>query len=307
MDKSDMTCAGGLLSSKPPFLCFDSLEKGTVLFSRKKGLSCFVRFVIISLMCYHVGILYNGKEQLMMKILLLISLISVLFLMGCNENVNNIKIPENTDNVVVNNESIGGTDITNQLVEEVKVVVDYDNLVEDAYSQAEGENGADVSLPHINIESDDVNEINDKISSKIEKTKFWVNPEKYFYNRNGNVLSVVIESIYDSIYIDRADVYNIDLNNGKLLSNAELLANANINESNYDIKKIYKDEFKKENRSLLENEYEYAVRFYNSIDDKESKLSDEIMYLGSDNELHVLLQFPYMAGSDGMYFTDVKL
>ena len=241
----------------------------------------------------------------MKKLLLVISMISVLLITGCkNENVNT---PENLDNVAVSNESNDKTSIENQSGEEEKVVVNYDNLVEDAFSQVGDENEVNVKLPRINIESDDVNKINFEISSRIKNTEFWGDPETYFYYRYDKVLSVVIERFFDNVYIDNAIVYNIDLNTGKLLSNSELLANANINESDYDMNKIYKEEFEKANSSLLENKYESAVRFYNSIDDQELKLSNEVIYLDSSNELHVLLQFPYMAGPDGMYFTDVKL
>ena len=233
-------------------------------------------------------------------------LLSVMLLAGCTKN-EKVNLPENTNNVVEGSNGIDETNTENKPIEEETVVVDFDNLVEDAYSQIEGEKGAEVRLPHINIESEDVSKINSEINSKIQSTDFWVNPENYFYSRNGDILSVVAESIYDNIYVDTADVYNINLKSGKVLSNAELLVNASVNESDYDMKEIYKDEFKKKNESLLENKNETAIRFYNSLDDKEIKLSDEKLYLDSDNALHVLLQFPYMAGPDDMYFVDVKL
>jgi len=254
----------------------------------------------------------------MKKILLVISLISVLLLAGCNknENIDNVNIPENTDNqqqeIIENKASIDENESEKSNPEEKKVIVDLDNLVEDAYTKKD-EYRDTITIPHINIESEDVDKINkdfDDFISKINED-VWINGEKYFYFVNNNVLTLVTESIYDRYAIDDAKVYHIDLNNGKLLSNNQIMSSHGITDDTYQLNKILKNTLAKEwdieqKRNI--DTWEWIVEYYdNRIDTLDLRLSEEKFYFDDNNELHVFFSVPYVAGPSGNHYIDVKI
>ena len=155
----------------------------------------------------------------MKKILLVMSLISVLLLAGCNKNEevnNNVNtVPEVTDNQQQLSIEETNVDDNNNETNQNKL----NNLI-----SATNVNG--VSVPKINLESDDAKKANDEISQLVDE----YHGITYKYNTDNNVLYLFIEQSNDFDDLHEYYAYNFDISNGNLLKNIDILGQEKANE-----------------------------------------------------------------------------
>lgn len=94
-------------------------------------------------------------------------------------------------------------------------------------------NFPDKSCPIINLDSFDVNNINIDIQQNyIEPTEYTYTKSMFEYYQNNEILSLVITTAYDTGGYSY-DVYNININTGKVVSNEEILKSKNISEKTF--------------------------------------------------------------------------
>lgn len=128
--------------------------------------------------------------------------------------------------------------------ETVKLEIDYDNLVTDAHSQTIG--AGVYSIPQINCDTDDCKEINAKIWETLyDGVVATITPDYplvegdgifYKWTVHDDVLSLLIESTSMDISWTDYYVYNVDLTDGTLMTNAEVLSKADLTFSEYETK-----------------------------------------------------------------------
>ncbi len=126
------------------------------------------------------------------------------------------------------------------------------------------------SYPIINISgSKEVDDINEKIKRKYEEyddDEFY--HKKYNYHLNNEILSLVI-SIEDYTDFVNYDVYNINTNTGKTVSNSELLKIKQIDETTFlnKLRECYKNKFIEIHKSMpgIENDPLYVEGYNKNI------------------------------------------
>lgn len=102
--------------------------------------------------------------------------------------------------------------------------------------------------PIINLNSSDVNSINIDIEQNyIEPNEPYVFGSEYDYYLNNEILSLVISNHFDSA-VNTYDVYNININTGKVVSNEEILKSKNISEKTFlsKLPEYYEKKFSEE-------------------------------------------------------------
>ena len=207
----------------------------------------------------------------MKKIFLIVSIIAVLFLVGCDKN--------NNDNV--NDGNVSGEIIQTENTKPAKKIDKDKDVVYDAFVQdiPEGtiimesplEEGAPFlwKIPYINIDSKEVEEINNKMSTYIEDAKKIEDVSDaeyptYYSTINDNILTVVlgtrptprIQFEGEACFAVVNEVYNIDIYTGELLSGEEVLKQFNnISGDSINLKEIYKEMYINTKESYLRDEY----------------------------------------------------
>lgn len=245
----------------------------------------------------------------MKKIFLIVSMIAVLFLVGCdnNNNNNNSNSNENVSGEIV---QVENTKPAKKRDEDKEVI--YDAFVQDI---PEGTKVLESPLeegdpflwkfPNINIDSKEVEEINNKIITYIEDAKKIEDVSDaeyptYYTTTNDNILTVVlgtrptprVQFEGKTCFLIVNEVYNIDIYTGELLSGEEVLKQTNDFSGDFiDLKELYKeiyintqeaylrDEYK-ENEELLAKDEDYK-KYLNYYADK--KLED-IHWFIDDNK-----------------------
>ena len=196
----------------------------------------------------------------MKKIFLIISILTAFLLVGCNKNVveNN-----NTQNISSgeSNVYLSGEIVQNENIEKVVKKVDENkDIVYKIFERQLNVEDTDLNLfrceyPYINIDSKEVEMLNDKISGYIEEAKkiedsIDASCPSYYTSINDNILTVVLgikpgigvqfTGEICSLLVD--EVYNIDIYTGKLLSDEEVLEiTNNISINDIDMKMIYNE------------------------------------------------------------------
>lgn len=158
----------------------------------------------------------------------------------------------------------------------ISVLIINKNKKEIIYTKSK--NG-DSSLPYININTDDINKINEQLKSDYEMIKKYNNESymKYEYDDSDYLSLVVEEGIKQDDYILEKNfyTYNIDTKSKRVLSFDEIL---NIYNLNYDdVKETIETELKRQYESEVnegyidDNECDYqcylSFRNYKSIDE----------------------------------------
>ena len=175
-------------------------------------------------------------------------------------------------------------------------------------------------LPYINIQNcNEVDEINNKFSrikKEIDAGTYEVPPESekydYKYFLNNNILSVVIHNMTAlGAATYTYTVYNIDITNGKLISNTELLKIANVSENEIFnmLPEIYRNEFieysciqdgvltREEANNLINgqpfkvdvSDEEHVKELYdNSINLVLSDINDVFIYMGENGKIEAV-------------------
>ncbi len=130
----------------------------------------------------------------------------------------------------------------------IKKLDDSKELVYTAYS-AEGEdtgiaNGYSFKLPAINLDTEDIKTLNAKILRDVmpdieeqietaeDDASTWMTPVDYEYYVNGPIISVVVSMHFPNDGVDW-NIYNVNKDTGRILSNRELLALKNLDEKNF--------------------------------------------------------------------------
>lgn len=154
-------------------------------------------------------------------------------------------------------------------------------------------NGITSKLPYINIKGDDIDIINKNIATKYYTEEMlgerYINYE-YYINKNIVSLLVIYQYIEsESILSEEIDFYNINIRNGKILSNDEMFNLYNI-DKNYVKEKVL---------DSVKEYYDYEVE-KNYINDCDlncfenrisNNLLEEINYYVKDNNLYAYLSF----------------
>lgn len=101
-------------------------------------------------------------------------------------------------------------------------------------------------LPYINIKGQEISEINNDLIKKYYEI-ININKQfmKYDYYKNGNILSLIIKTYYNSSpnsYPSEVLIYNIDIKSGEVIDNDELLDLFNV--SSEDVSEIIRSELK---------------------------------------------------------------
>lgn len=251
----------------------------------------------------------------MKKIFLIVSMIAVLLLVGCDKNNNN---NDNTGNASGEIVQIENTKPAKKRDEDKDVV--YDAFVQDIpegtiVMESHLEEGDPFlwKFPNINIDSKEVEEINNKIITYIEDAKKIEDVSDaeyptYYTTINDNILTVVlgtrpiprVQFEGETCFLIVNEVYNIDIYTGEVLSDEEVLKQTNDFSGDFiDLKELYKeiyinnqeaylrDEYK-ENEELLAKDEDYK-KYLNYYADK--KLEDIHWFIDDNKNIIAEIQW----------------
>lgn len=271
----------------------------------------------------------------MKKILLVMSLISVLLLAGCNknQNIDNVNIPENTDNQqleIIDNKQENGSDDFQDSIKTVSKLdatkewvydSDYEKKVNaESYSTEYNETyyARDIVVPYINIDSQDAVKANNEIrtvfdsaiktfNDGIEDKLSYVDECGYESYVNDDVLSIVLtfgkgatDVVYPVYY-----TYNFDLATGNRLSYEEVYKKAGFDLSDVDskVESAITNTMKDRMSNFPSDSYPDGTTFdtYNneSIENyRKSVENDTIKYfLSNDRKINVVVKLSVPAGT----------
>lgn len=240
----------------------------------------------------------------MKKIFLVVSMISVLFLTGCNKTVNNPNTDVNSD--VLQNENVESSNVE-KIVKKVDENKDIVYKVFERQINAEGTSPEFLlcELPYINIDSKEVEKINNKISSYIEDAKKIEDSidsvcPSYYASINDNVLTVALGSkpavgtIFNGevCFLLVNEVYNIDIYTGELLDTEDVLRiTNNISSDDISLKEIFDEIFIENTAGYLKDEtrenpmlLEVNVKYKEYADYYTNKTIEDIPWFIDDNK-----------------------
>ena len=215
-----------------------------------------------------------------------------------------------TKNEKLINDEVKNKVETSKMMSNIKKIDESKNLVytvksvkSDVYGNISGQTYHNYyEYPAINIDSEDVKAINEKLKSEAVNdsngiaTGFFgeINVITYEYFINDNILSILsIEGGNSSTWVK---AYNVDLKTSKEISTAVMLKEQNLDN--------VKDKVKEFANSLIDKSYEEVKDFpgfaeeYNNLkkdlDDNLNKI--ENVYLNKNNELVLLVDFEVFGG-----------
>ena len=262
----------------------------------------------------------------MKKVLLVVCLISVLLLAGCNKNEEaNNNVNNNVPEVVVDNqEQQEIIENDNNLIESSVFVSKIENkrdwvydadykkdITEESYSTEFNETyfAKDIVVPYINIDSSDAIKANDEIKSIFDsaiktfndgiKDKLsYVDECNYRSYINGDVLSIIVTFGEGATDVVRPNyyAYNFDLKTGKKLSFEEVYTLAGFSSNDIDSKVENAISLALQSESLPPQFEQYQS---DSISNYKDSLKDNTIqyYLSDNSELNVVVTLSINAGS----------
>lgn len=186
-------------------------------------------------------------------------------------------------------------------VTEEKKVGKIDESKEWVYSEFKKEK---IDIPHININSSDVEKINKDIDEQYKNARENYNtghvPVDYKSYLNGEILSLVIitHGENDCIYYK---VYNVNTNTGKPVSNLELLYSNDMLETEY-LEKI-KSVYEADTKEYLERHQKEGVfdgLFLGELKDQSCSINTP-MYLDEEGKINVVAKVCSFAGAAYYY------
>ena len=231
----------------------------------------------------------------MKKVLLVVSLISVLLLAGCNKNEVNNNVPEVTNNEQQEEVDNNVTDVmeNQQIQENINNNNEYISVLLD-YS---GEKGI-YKIPYVNLKSSDAVRINDlfsryekiikedesisnsipnlysnELEEKIEalfEVGLAMGEVNYDFYVNGKILSLILKGMGDLETINVVAI-NFDIDTGKIISNDELLK----------YKSITFQDFNNQYPKILFDNIDYRDELLQEIN--ASSLDEVMTYSGENN------------------------
>jgi len=162
------------------------------------------------------------------------------------------------------------------------------------------------SLPFINIESEDAKSINNEIKELLDNIE---NRNRlaygYMFNTfyNDNILSIVFIEV--GINFPFYTTYNIDLSNGKLIDNREVILSQGISISEYNeiLKDKLKESFIKQNEnSGYSTENETYIQYLQGTVEDTYNYSNEIpMFLDEEGNITIQAKILSLVGSEISY------
>lgn len=146
-------------------------------------------------------------------------------------------------------------------------------------------------LPYINIKGDDVNDINIVLINKYYEVNA-INDYfmDYDYYESDNILSLVVNTHSNSspdAYPRNIYIYNIDINNGSVISNNQL----------FKIFNVSSDQVSESVRNGIKDYYDYEL----SKGYADSSLCDFDCYLSGSNSLPILDNCSYYVKNNTLY------
>ena len=226
----------------------------------------------------------------MKKILIVMALISVLFLVGCNQKRN--RVLENMDNQQQNlaeNQEINSTE-NNSAINDNEL--EEKELISLAYSNES------ISIPNVNINSDDAKKVNEELNQKLEGDITGYKAS-YKYNISENILSLLIENI--STVIDNYtwyDVYNFDINSGRLLSTSDVLGQQKSIKLMDKLPEICSEEFYKYWADTITDKNDEGTKFYHKENQKlvANNIDEVPCYIDSEKGQQIIIKIASFAG-----------
>ena len=243
----------------------------------------------------------------MKKILLVVSMICVLFLVGCKTNENEIN--EKNNEVIIENEQQEVVDWVYDANYEKDITVDsYETEFGEVY------NAKDIIVPFINIDSEDAVEANDEIkqifdsainnfNSGVSDKMTYVDECSYKEYINNNKLSVVVtygvgatDVVHPEYY-----TYNFDLENGNEFSYEEAYAYAGLDSTNIDdnVKNAIRYKMKEKFGSALVGE-DFENYTNRSIENYENSLKDNTIkyFINEKGNLNIIVTLEAPVGRE---------
>lgn len=188
----------------------------------------------------------------MKKVLLVVSLISVLLLAGCNKEEkveNNVpEVVENQQQEIINNNTDKDNELNDKKRDDLVVMTNYRGF----------------EIPSINLNSDDAKKVNEEIVQFVKEEVDWsiddlndssfqyVHGVGHKYNIDNNVLFVFVEHYGESGSYHEYYTYNFDINTGKLLKNVNIVGQEKADEIMSILPNIY-DKYFEDYKAYHEN------------------------------------------------------
>ena len=233
----------------------------------------------------------------MKRVLLVISLISILLLIGCNrnENLENNSVLENTDNTqqnLIENQEISLNE-NNSAVNENEI--GEKELISLAYSNE------NISIPNVNINSDDAKKVNEELSKKmgddiLERTGHKVS---YKYTISENILSLLVENVeIDADNYTWYNVYNFDINTGKLLSTSDVLGQEKSGKLMDKLSEICSEEFYKYWADTITDKNGEGPKFYHEENQNlvANNIDEVPCYIDGEKGQQIIIKIASFAG-----------
>lgn len=189
------------------------------------------------------------------------------------------------------------------------------------------------TIPQINIDSQDVEKINEEILSifnevlSVYEENLVVDRESadYFYYISNNILSLIIESETESASTKNYLIYNIDLTTGNQISNKELIKKYDITETGfkdklnesiknsivYDIAKEMKSSIENGNPSEFKTIAELETFVQEQINDsidfyKDKDIEDIDIFINNLGNLSIAIHVSPLVGGGATQISDLE-
>ena len=228
-------------------------------------------------------------------------------------NTNNVTNTEKAENTI-------GNETTENKTKKINKLDESKDIVYTLYSK----NDNAINVPYINIDSPDVKRINDEIEDYYkpridgDPMEFgYPHNVKYYSYINDNILSLVIEVITDN-GINEYKVYNLDIYDGTVVTNTDILKLKKLTESEFltKLKELYQNKFislygskeewaeksmapwqDKNNINYSQIYEEYELQLKNTIDPRNYSI-DTPIYLNENGKISIVANIFSMAGAN---------
>ena len=205
---------------------------------------------------------------------------------------------------------------------EPPVVIDYDNLVCDAYSDVITETvyGYESTfcyhIPQFNLPDDRAKEANDKIYTELyaildekvyhtEAEYPWISLMHYNWGANGRVASVVIRTSMTDYDWTTYQAYTISLETGKVLSAAEVAAAFDLTEEGfYDTVRDTMTRYWKAQKEEMLKQGSFLEEMIDELANQtlaDENVRDAVPYINRDGELCFIAMLASPAGAGAYY------
>lgn len=180
-----------------------------------------------------------------------------------------------------------------------EIVYTYLEAKVDGYTDEDGR--GIYSVPQINLDSKYAKDVNEEILLDFETILDSYNTDgnlytaaesaKYFYYKNGDILSLVIESLTDNENFNTYLIFNINTVTGEKVPNAELLNEVNLSELDFSYNLVEKlSKLTDGATTSKKSQIQKSITIY-----KNKKINEYEMYINGEGTLSIIA---------GIYATD---